>query len=347
MLNGILYYMLYNILFVLLFSRQKANFAIKPHNQAPDMTLLEQFLAYIGLELGYSPLTVSAYRSDLDRWADEMTGGNAEALDPMSVMASDLRVWLGGVARRGVSPRTVRRKVAALRAFFKFLMRHHGLGSNPAALLTLPKTPKNIPVYVRQAETESILDAPVPEDDFVSVRDRLIIDIFYTTGLRCSELMTLRDADVDTARGELKVLGKRNKERVVPFGQELARSIDAYRTLRDSSPLTAVHPSDITAPLLVRSDGRPLYRKLVYNIVHARLTEGGAHAKRLSPHVMRHSCATDMLNAGAPMASVQQMLGHASLVSTQVYTHVTYKDLKNNYQLAHPRAQKKGGQYGH
>ena len=143
------------------------------------------------------------------------------------------------------------------------------------------------------------------------------------------------------------MLGKRNKERVVPFGQELARSIDAYRTLRDSSPLTAVHPSDITAPLLVRSDGRPLYRKLVYNIVHARLTEGGAHAKRLSPHVMRHSCATDMLNAGAPMASVQQMLGHASLVSTQVYTHVTYKDLKNNYQLAHPRAQKKGGQYGH
>ena len=130
-------------------------------------------------------------------------------------------------------------------------------------------------------------------------------------------------------------------------GRELAASIDAYRRLRDSSPSTSVPPSEPSAPLLVREDGRPLYRKMVYNIVHARLTEGGAHAERLSPHVMRHSCATDMLNAGAPIASVQQMLGHASLVSTQVYTHVTYKDLKNNYQLAHPRAQKKGGQYGH
>ena len=191
-------------------------------------------------------------------------------------------------------------------------------------MLTLPKTPKPIPVYVRQSETQAILDMPVPADDFVSVRDRLVLDIFYTTGLRCSELMALRDVDVDTLHGELKVVGKRNKERVVPFGRELAASIDAYRRLRDSSPSTSVPPSEPSAPLLVREDGRPL-----------------------SPHVMRHSCATDMLNAGAPIASVQQMLGHASLVSTQVYTHVTYKDLKNNYQLAHPRAQKKGGQYGH
>lgn len=311
------------------------------------MTLLEQFLAYIGHELGYSRLTVAAYRSDLTQWANDATGGCPESLDPMSVTASDLRVWIGDVARKGVSPRTIRRKIATLRAFYRFLMRHHGLKSSPASMLTLPKTPKPIPVYVRQSETQAILDMPVPADDFVSVRDRLVLDIFYTTGLRCSELMALRDVDVDTVHGELKVVGKRNKERVVPFGRELAASIDAYRRLRDSSPSTSVPPSEPSAPLLVREDGRPLYRKMVYNIVHARLTEGGAHAERLSPHVMRHSCATDMLNAGAPIASVQQMLGHASLVSTQVYTHVTYKDLKNNYQLAHPRAQKKGGQYGH
>lgn len=309
--------------------------------------MLNSFITYIRCELALSAHTVSAYTRDLTQWADFATGNKPEELHPADVTTSDLRLWINSLARSGDSPRTIRRKVQALRAFFRYMMRQHGMTYNPAADLTLAKTDKPLPVYARQSETAAILDAEIDTDDFNQVRDRLIVDMIYTTGLRASEVTGLLDADIDTARGELKVLGKRNKERVVPFGQELARSIDAYRTLRDSSPLTAVHPSDITAPLLVRSDGRPLYRKLVYNIVHARLTEGGAHAKRLSPHVMRHSCATDMLNAGAPMASVQQMLGHASLVSTQVYTHVTYKDLKNNYQLAHPRAQKKGGQYGH
>ena len=135
---------------------------------------------------------------------------------------------------------------------------------------------------------------------------------------------------------------------MIPFGHELSASIEAYRALRDSSPLTAICSSDPQAPLMVRNDGRPLYRKMVYNVVHRLLSEGGAHATRLSPHVMRHSMASDMLNGGASIASVQKLLGHASLTSTQVYTHVTYRDLKHNYQLAHPRAQNnKGGHYGH
>ncbi|MDE6390259.1 MAG: tyrosine-type recombinase/integrase, partial [Duncaniella sp.] len=132
-------------------------------------------------------------------------------------------------------------------------------------------------------------------------------------------------------------------ERVVPFGRELAESIESYRLARDSSEATRISPRDPEAPFFVRTDGRPLYRKLIYNVVHSSLADGGAHAARLSPHVLRHSCATDMLNAGASIASVKDMLGHASLASTQVYTHVTYKDLLNNYQSAHPRALKKGG----
>lgn len=312
------------------------------------MELIEQFLSHLSLELGYSANTVEAYGRDLRQWADFSTGGQPDTLRPLDVTRSDLRLWVAHLASARTSARTIKRKVSSLRAFYRFLLRNGKVKVNPAARLTLPKPSKTLPVYVRQEETESILDTPVPADDFTSVRDRLILDILYSTGMRCSELIGLRDADVDTSRGELKVLGKRNKERVIPFGPELAGSIDAYRALRDSSPATSVCKRDLTAPLMVRDNGEPLYRKMVYTVVHRMLSEGGAHAARLSPHVMRHSMATDMLNSGAPIASVQQILGHASLTSTQVYTHVTYRDLKHNYQLAHPRAQNnKGGHYGH
>lgn len=310
--------------------------------------LTDEFIKYIRDELTYSARTVEAYASDLSQWRDHAVGdgGSPDDFDPMSVTASDLRVWVGSMARRGLSPFSIRRKMSAVKSFMRFLMRQHGLKADPTVGVTLPRTPKQLPVFVQPSETEAILGAPVPDDSFTEVRDRLILDIFYTCGLRCSELMGLCDADVDTAKGELKVHGKRNKDRVVPFGTELARAIDDYRALRDADPARAVGSRDLTAPLLVKADGEPLYRKLLYNVVHRQLSEGGAHAARLSPHVMRHSCATDMLNSGAPLASVQQMMGHASLTSTQVYTHVTYKDLKNNYQLAHPRASKKGGTYG-
>lgn len=312
------------------------------------MELIELFLSYLTLEVGYSAHTVEAYRRDLQQWAGFATGERPGLLRPLDVTRQDLRLWVAHLASDKNSARTIKRKVSALRSFYRFLMRRGDISVNPAARLTLPKPSKVLPVYVRSEETSGILDTPVPADDFTSVRDRLILDILYSTGMRCSELIGLRDADVDTSRGELKVLGKRNKERVIPFGPELAAAIDAYRTLRDASPDTAVSPRDLTAPLMVKHDGEPLYRGLVYKVVHRLLSEGGAHAARLSPHVMRHSMATDMLNGGAPIATVQQLLGHASLSSTQVYTHVTYRDLKHNYQLAHPRAQNnKGGHYGH
>lgn len=312
------------------------------------MNLIEQFLAHLADELGYSALTVDAYRRDLGQWADFATGGQPDRLDPLDVTQSDLRLWVADMARKRKSPRTIKRKVSALRAFYRFLLVKGDVAVNPAARLALPKPSRQLPVNVRQEETVAILDAEVPADSFAGVRDRLILDMLYSTGMRCSELIGLKDADVDTAKGELKVLGKRNKERVIPFGPELAGAIDAYRTLRDSSPLTSVSSRDLTAPLMVKDDGKPLYRKMVYNVVHRMLSMGGAHASRLSPHVMRHSMATDMLNGGAPLTTVQQLLGHASLSSTQVYTHVTYRDLKHNYQLAHPRAQNnKGGHYGH
>lgn len=304
--------------------------------------MLDSFLTYIRCELNLSVHTVDAYRRDLSQWADYATDSHPENLHPQSVTTADLRLWIAQRSRQGDSPRTIRRKVQALRAFFRFMMKRKGLLNNPAQELILAKTDRPLPVYVRQSETEAILDDPLDFSDFKQVRDRLIIMLIYETGLRCSEVQQLKDADIDTAKGELKVLGKRNKERIIPFGRELADMIETYRQLRND-----IDGSTATKELLIRNNGEPLYRKLIYNVVHTVL-EQYATCQRKSPHVLRHSFATDMLNNGADLHSVQQLLGHQSLATTQVYTHITYRELKQNYQQAHPRATKsKGGNYGH
>lgn len=301
------------------------------------MKHITQFLSHLVSELGYSAHTVEAYGRDLRQWADFATAGKPETLRPVDVSRSDLRLWVASLASSHISPRTIKRKVSSLRSFYRFLLRNGEVKVNPAAGLTLPKPSKVLPVYVRHEETESILDTPVAPDDFASVRDRLILDILYTTGMRCSELIGLRDADVDSARGELKVLGKRNKERIIPFGKELADAIDAYRATRRRE--TGIDRPDT---FFIRADGSPLYPMLVERIVKEALT-GHTHATRLSPHTLRHSFATDMLNNGADLSGLQKLLGHASLETTQVYTHITYRELKQNYKLAHPRAQKNQG----
>ncbi|MCM1519042.1 MAG: tyrosine-type recombinase/integrase [Pseudoflavonifractor sp.] len=277
-----------------------------------------------------------SYAKDLEQWRDFSTGSHPERFSPADTAIADIRLWVASLTTAGDSPRTVRRKIQALRAFYRYLMRFHGYTSNLAADIALARTPKALPVYIRPAETEAILDDQLDTGDFIAVRDRLIILMLYSTGIRCSELLTLRDNNVRAEAGELKVLGKRNKERIIPFGTELSNMIDIYRTLRHD---TIGHD---TESFFVRPDGRPLYRKLIYNVVHETL-DGRAHASRLSPHVLRHSMATDMLNNGADLNTIQQLLGHQSLATTQVYTHITYRELKQNYQLAHPRALKKGG----
>ena len=177
-------------------------------------------------------------------------------------------------------------------------------------------------------------------DSFTTVRDSLILEMLYATGMRCSELTDLRDDAVDTASATMRVVGKRRKERVIPFGRPLAGAIDNYRQLRSQ-----IADSE-TPTLFVSLRGRPMNRRSVYTIVHNAMTEAGIHASRLSPHVMRHSCATDMLNNGADLNTVSRLLGHASLATTQIYTHLTYRDLQTNYEHAHPRAKKKGNNYG-
>lgn len=298
--------------------------------------MIDAFLRHIATEQGLSANTVAAYRRDLLQWRDYATDSGHYDLRPETTSPSDLRQWIASLSRQGISQSSIKRKLQALRAFFRYMMQRHGLASNPAAMVISPKMPKRLPVYVRPEETAALIDVEVDPDDVIAVRDRLIINMFYSTGIRCSELIDLKDCNVDTVKGELKVHGKRNKDRIVPFGHDLGNMIQQYRTLRDS----------MTPPVgdsfFTRQSGEPLYRRLVYRLVHDSM-DGTVHAQRRSPHVLRHSFATDMLNAGADLTAVQQLLGHQSLTATQIYTHISYRELKQNYQLAHPRAQKKGG----
>lgn len=303
--------------------------------------MINAFLTYLRCELSYSAHTVLSYGTDLRQFADFITGGVPDRFDPASITTSDIRSWILSLADAKVSQRSIRRKVSAISSLFNYMMRHHGLKANPAAEITLAKVPKSLPVFVRPQEMEEILGPPATEETlpkaFLPLRDHLMVLTLYSTGIRRAELIGMLDRDVDTTRRELKVLGKRNKERLIPFGEELATTIDIYRRVRATA-------TGVRAPeyLFVNPDGSQLKPHTVLRTVKHALT-GHTLASRLSPHTLRHSFATDMLNNGADLPGVQKLLGHKSLETTQVYTHITYRELKQNYQLAHPRAQKNQG----
>lgn len=310
--------------------------------------MIDRFLTYLRTELALSPLTIRAYSTDLKQWRRftlESGDGGVE-FDPRMVTTDDIRLWVAHLASAHITARSIRRKLSAVSAFYRYLMRYHGATSNPAADLEPARLPKSLPVVTRTDEINHLIDQACEpctdgsEEDFVAARDNLVMALLYHTGMRSQELLDLLDGNVDCSKGELKVHGKRNKERIIPFGAELSRMITHYRLIRDANVGTGC------TTLIVRPDGRPLYRKALYNIVHTRMADEGIHASRLSPHVLRHSFASDMLNNGADLNAVSHLLGHSSLASTQVYTHITYRDLKQNYQSAHPRALKKGENYG-
>lgn len=300
--------------------------------------LYDAFYDYIRCETIRSPHTVSAYKRDLEQFRRFLTAELCHADDnPMDATFSDLRLWVASLSSQGLATTSILRKMSSLRAFYAYLVRHHGLTVNPASRLVAPRLPHALPVFVPPGDTGraiSMMDAY--SEDFTEARNALIVVMLYSTGMRESELVGLKDIDVDTHRGELKVLGKRNKERIIPFGAELREMIEYYRVLRDKIAGAGVEA------FFVRPGGEPLYRALVYKVVRQSLTDADVASARRSPHVLRHSFATDMLNDGADLNAVQKLLGHQSLATTQRYTHISYRELQQNYKLAHPRAQKKG-----
>lgn len=320
--------------------------------------LINSFLTYLRCELNRSAHTVLSYHTDILQFARFITGDHPDQFRPELTEPADLRSWTLRLAQSGVSLRSIRRKVSSLSALFRYLMQHGLMTHNPAREIPLARPHADLPTFIRQDEMQQIIESHLDTlmrpsdggaspkenstdtvDSFTDTRNALILLMFYSTGLRLSELIGLMDADVDTARGELKVLGKRNKERLIPFGTELADAIGAYRLRRNAEGATSP-----TGRFFTRPDGSDLYPTLVQRLVKKELT-GNTHASRLSPHTMRHSFATDMLNNGADLRSVQKLLGHESLQTTQVYTHVTRSELQHNYKLAHPRAQKHGGNF--
>lgn len=294
--------------------------------------ITDDFLTYLSAELNYSPLTVTAYSRDIKSLANYLTGGHGD-FDPLSVESGDIRAWIGALARTGQTRRTLRRKIQSVRALYRYLMLIGSTDRNPAMNVAVARPNDPLPAFIREEETNNLLDSDFDHEDFIEVRDRLILLLLYSTGMRRAELIGLLDRNVDLNRRELKVLGKRNKERVIPFGEELAGMIALYRRLRRENALTDA------VELLVRPGGLPLYPSAINAIVKARLRPE-VNATKVSPHVLRHSFATDMLNNGADINAVQQLLGHASLETTQIYTHISTRELQQNYKLAHPRAQK-------
>ena len=301
--------------------------------------MIEGFLKYLRYELNYSVHTVLSYGNDLRQFAEFLTRGDSEQLRLDDVSVNDIREWMMSLSNAGDCQRTIRRKVQSVRALYKYMPRRALIDRNPATMVELAKLPKRLPTYVRSENINALLDQDIDLADFTAVRNKLMLMMFYETGIRRAELIGLSDVNVDASAMQIKVHGKRNKDRIVPFGSELLEWIVRYRELR-SQQVAAVCDA-----FFVRPNGKALYPSLVYNVVHDALQAAGGTDK-FSPHVLRHSFASAMLNNGAQLNNVKELLGHESLAATQVYTHITFSELKDNYQSAHPRALKKGGHYG-
>lgn len=302
-----------------------------------EKSLIGRFEEYLLYELNRSRLTAEAYLCDLSQFSRFLAGLH-KSTDADSSLANastnEIRNWLGSLAAGGDQPRTVRRKTQSLRTFYRFLLKRKLAKANPATDIILAKTDRPLPQFVREDEMERILEKPQEPEGFLATRDRLIITLLYTTGMRRAEIISLRDTDVDLGAMQLKVTGKRNKQRMMPFGEDTAAELAAYLSSRDSEPEEATGPGRV-AGLLFTHHGRPMTAKRLTDIVKEGLS--GTSVAKKSPHVLRHTFATTLLNHGAEINSVKELLGHSSIATTQIYTHLSFAELRKNYTTAHPR----------
>ena len=292
--------------------------------------LIKDFLDYLRLERNYSERTIVAYEADLREFEEYFKKTDAE-LDFRSVHSDNVRNWMVSLMDEGRTETSVNRKLSSLRSFYRFLLRRKEITVNPMLKVIGPKKKKPLPSFVREKDMDRLLDEVPFGEGFEGCRDRTILEMFYATGMRLSELIGLNDADVDFSAKLIKVTGKRNKQRLIPFGNELAEDLRLYINVRNEAM-----PQEAEA-FFVLKDGKRMYPMAVYRIVKRNLSKVVSLKKR-SPHVLRHTFATAMLNDSAELRSVKELLGHESLVTTEVYTHATFEELKKVYEQAHPRA---------
>ena len=292
--------------------------------------LIQAFLDYLRLERNYSEKTIVAYGTDLREFEEYLKKADAE-LDFKKIHSDNVRNWMVCLMDEGRTETSVNRKLSSLRSFYRFLLRKEEITVNPMLKIVGPKKKKPLPSFVREKDMDRLLDETSFGEGFEGCRDRVILETFYATGVRLSELIGLDDADVDLSAKLIKVTGKRNKQRLIPFGDELAEDLRIYIKVRNEEM-----PRDAEA-FFVLKDGKRMYPMAVYRIVKRNLSKVVSLKKR-SPHVLRHTFATAMLNDSAELRSVKELLGHESLVTTEVYTHATFEELKKVYEQAHPRA---------
>ena len=295
------------------------------------MVLLNQFKDYLLLEKKYALLTVDNYERDIIQFFKYLDIKVIE-YELKNIDYGSIRLWIVSLIEEGISNRTVNRKIASLKAFFKFLVKVQIIESSPLLLHKMLKEPKKSQVPFSLNEIENVLDQYYNHNDFESTRNYLIILLLYTTGIRRSELINLKEKDIDFESSALKVLGKRNKERYVPLLNSVKEVLSNYLELK-----TKLYSSHNTEYVFITKKGVKVYETLVYRIVNSYFSRASSKLKK-SPHILRHSFATHLLNEGADLNSVKDLLGHSSLASTQVYTHNSIAELKKVYKGAHPRS---------
>ncbi|RIV47115.1 tyrosine-type recombinase/integrase [Flagellimonas pelagia] len=294
---------------------------------------MQAFTSYLKLEKNYSDHTVKAYGRDLDTFTS-FCRDNYDETDIDAVGYPMIRSWIVSLSNEGVSNRSINRKISSLQAYYKFLLKIGEITASPLAKHRALKTEKKVEVPFSESEMELILTEIPFEEGFEGERDKLIVELLYATGMRRAELVNLKLADIDLANNTLKVLGKRNKERIMPMLPSTVRQIKAYLELR-----TGLEHARETPYLLLTKEGLKIYETLVYRTINKYFSLVSPKVKK-SPHILRHTFATHLLNRGADLNSVKELLGHSSLASTQVYTHNSIAELKKIHQKAHPRNKK-------
>ncbi|MCH5175425.1 MAG: tyrosine recombinase XerC [Prevotellaceae bacterium] len=293
----------------------------------------DSFLEYLKSELNDSPLTLDAYARDLVEFQDFVKEADPDT-EWIAVEADDVREWIIYLLdEQGLSAASVNRKLSTLRTFYKYLRRMGWVSINPMEKVTAPKKKRPLPYFVRESEMDRLLELTAQDRSFVGIRNRLILMMFYVTGIRRAELLGLTDASVDLIAKQIKVDGKRSKQRIVPFGEELESEIRAYINARNE----AFGQDAGFETLFVTAKGAAMNKTQVSKVVKDNLSKVTTIKKR-SPHVLRHSFATAMLNNNADLTSIQKLLGHESVATTEIYTHVSFEELKSEYKNAHPRS---------
>ena len=293
------------------------------------MKLIQNYLDYLSLEKRYSHHTIKAYNTDLTIFALFLKNFYDTKIHKASHKM--IRSWLVEELNKGNSATTINRKITSLKSFYKYLLKLKKVDSNPTLKIISSRTSKKLPQFIGVEDMHVLLNKLELKDDFFGLRDKLIIEIFYSTGIRLSELINIKIADVDVKKSHIKVLGKRNKERIIPLTFELRKSIEKYILLRMKQNVID------RSFFLITDSGKKLNPSMVYRKVN-NLLNGVTTLSQKSPHILRHTFATHMLNNGADLNTIKELLGHTSLSATEVYTHNTVDKLKKIFNKAHPRA---------